>query len=298
MNNKKKENLNRIFSHNKALENIGYKISNNDCEGYIYCIENSFFEGYSQDIYKIGGTQNIEKMIKESNTYYLTETKIIKTVKVPKKSFFEYLIMLRLHKYRIKAQRNFYINKEEINKAFDELEFLITNKNLNDKEEFNKIQDYYLRFIKNFDNNKYCKIKLEINKTINNITDLCINKNKIYKNNLNIENAGYVYWLEQPYIKKYFNEKVQILIPSLSINNPWKKSKFLEDVEIIKVFKLNNFGMGKYMFYELTHINNITSHYYQISKDEIINIFNLINKYFNTYSDKIQLNFAFNKRVL
>jgi hypothetical protein len=46
------------------------------------------------------------------------------------------------------------------------------------------------------------------------------------------------------------------------------------------------------------NLNNIKGCYYQIDKEQIIKIFNLIEKYFKTYSDKFQLNFAFGKRTL
>jgi hypothetical protein len=284
--------LNRIIAHNKALEQIPFIFSKSDSEGFIYCIENKLFDGYSQPIYKIGGTINIENMLKDHDVNYFENTLLIRNIKVPKKSFFEYMMILRLHNFRISPNRNFFINLKEINKAFDEMEKLINKKNLDD------IHNYYLSFMHNFDSKNYCNVKLEINKIANYLPEILLSKKKSQKINLDIEKSGYIYWIEHPYIKDFFNNKIQILIPSLSEEVPWIRSNFLEDIKIIKIFKIEHFGLGKYMFFELSYLSNIKGFYYQISKEEITKILNLIDKYFKTYPDKFQLNFAFGKRVL
>lgn len=284
--------INRIMKHNKAIEEIPFIINQKDVEGYLYCFENKLFEGYSEPIYKISSTVNIEKMLYDNDVNYFDNCLLILKIKVPRKLFYEYMMILRLNKYRIKPNRNFYINLKEITKAFNEMELLIKTKN----EEYN--HNYYLKFMDDFDSKKYCNIKLEINKIADYLPEIKLSKKKSMKINLNSDNSGYIYWIEHPYIKQYFNNKIQIIIPSLSEEVPWIKSCFLEDIKIIKVIKVEYFGIGKNMLYELAYLNNIKGCYYQIDKEQIIKIFNLIEKYFKTYSDKFQLNFAFGKRTL
>lgn len=286
------KDITRIMSHNKALEQIPFIINQKDVEGYLYCIENKIFEGYNQPIYKISSTVNIENMLDDHNVTYFEKCKLVKKIKVPRKLFYEYMIILKLHKYRVNSNRNFYINLDKINKAFDELDLLLKTK----FEE--EIHNYYLNYFSKFNPKTYCFSNLEITKMADYLPEIKLNKKKSMKINLNMETSGYIYWIEHPYIKRYFNNKIQIIIPSISEDVPWIKNNFLEDIKIIKVFKIEHFGIGKNMFHELTYLNNIKWCYYKISKEQVINFFDLIEKYFNTYPDKIQLNFAFGQRVL
>lgn len=288
---KKEKDIIRIIAHNKALELIPFIFNKKDTDGYIYCIENKIFEGYSEKIYKISSTISIENMLKNHDVSYFSNSNLIRKIKVPKKTLYEYMIILRLHKYRIDPKRNFYINLKKINKVFDEMEQLLTKKTEDD------IHMFYLNYFSNFNPKTYCNIKLEIIKIADYLPEIKLNKKSLMKNNINIEKIGYIYWIEQPYIKRFFNNNIQIIIPSISEDVPWIKTNFIEDIKIIKVFKIEHFGIGKNMFYELTYLNNIKGCYYQISKDQINKIFNLIEKYFKTYPDIFQLNFAFGQRV-
>jgi hypothetical protein len=286
------KDISRIIKHNKALESIPFVINQKDVEGYLYCIENKLFDGYNQPIYKISSTVNIENMLDDHNTTYFEKCNLIKQVKVPRKLFYEFMIILRLHKYRVSPTKNFYINLKKINKAFDELDLLLKTKT---EEE---IHNFYLNYFNSFDPKTYCITNLEIAKVADYLPEIKLSKKKSMKINLNMETSGYIYWIEHPYIKRYFNNKIQIIIPSISEEVPWIKSNFLEDIKIIKVFKIQHFGIGKNMFYELAYLNNIKGCYYQISKEQIIKLFDLIEKYFNTYPDIFQLNFAFGQRAL
>jgi hypothetical protein len=71
------------------------------------------------------------------------------------------------------------------------------------------------------------------------------------------------------------------------------KTCFIENIHIIKTLKVEYISMAKHMLYNLTYLYNIKGFYYLISKEKIIQIFNLIEKYFTTFPDKFQLNFAF-----
>ena len=289
---KTEKDVSRIVAHNKALETIPFIINHTDVEGYIYCIENGLFEGYNQPIYKISSTVNTINMLEDHNTTYFNNTTLIRSIKVPRKLFYEYMMILRLHKYRIKSNKNFYVNFKKINKAFDEMEEMLKTK----KEE--EIHNFYLNYFNDFDHNNYCNIGLEITKIADYLPEIKLSKKKSMRINLNDDNSGYIYWVEHPYIKKHFNNRIQILIPSVSDEVPWIKSNFLEDIKIIKVFKIEYFGIGKNMLYELAYLNNIKGCYYQISKEQTVKILNLIEKYFNTYPDKFQLNFAFGQRLV
>jgi hypothetical protein len=289
---KTEKDVSRIILHNKALESIPFKINQKDVEGHLYCIENKLFDGYNQPIYKVSSTVNIENMLDDHNTTYFSKCNLIKQVKVPRKLFYEFMIILRLHKYRVSPTKNFYINLKKINKAFDELDLLLKTKT---EEE---IHNFYLNYFNSFDPKTYCITNLEIAKVADYLPEIKLSKKKSMKINLNMETSGYIYWIEHPYIKRYFNNKIQIIIPSISEEVPWIKSNFLEDIKIIKVFKIQHFGIGKNMFYELAYLNNIKGCYYQISKEQIIKLFDLIEKYFNTYPDIFQLNFAFGQRAL
>lgn len=288
---KKEADINRIVSHNKALDLIPFIINQNDIEGYIYCIENKIFEGYAQPVYKISSTVNVENMLKDHDTNYFENTILIRKIQVPRKLFYEYMIILRLHKYRISPNKSFYVNLKEINKAFDELEQLSNTKTQE------QIHIYYLKFMDNFNNKTYCSLNNEITKIADYIPEIKLSKKKSMKYNLNSDKSGYIYWIEHPYIKTYFNNKIQIIIPSVSDSVPWIKSSFIEDIKVIKVLKVKYLDTGKNILYELAYLYNIKTYYYSISKERIIEIFDLIEKYFTTYPDKFQLNFAFGQRI-
>ena len=224
----KEADINRIVSHNKALNLIPFIINQNDIEGYIYCIENKIFEGYEQPIYKISSTVNVENMLKDHDANYFENTLLIRKIQVPRKLFYEYMIILRLNKYRISPNKNFYVNFKEINKAFDELENLLNTKSQE------QIHTYYLKFMDNFNNKTYCSFNNEITKIADYIPEIKLSKKKSMKYNLNSDKSGYIYWIEHPYIKTHFNNKIQIIIPSVSDSVPWIKSSFIEDIKIIK----------------------------------------------------------------
>lgn len=286
------KDIDRMFLHNKVLEKIPFVISKQDIDGYIYCIENNLFNGYTDPIYKISSTININNMLNDHDFTYFNNTLLIRKIHVPRKLFYEYMIILRLHKYRISSNKNFYKNLKEINIAFDELETLLQN----NSKDF--LHDYYLNFMNKFDKNKYCSIPLQINKQSDSLPEIKLSKKKSMKINLNSDKCGYIYWIEHPYIKNYFNNKIQIIIPTVSNEVPWIKSNFIENIKIIKVLNVKYLDIAKNMLYELGYLYNIKTYYYVISKEAITEIFELIEKYFKTYIDKFQLNFAFGQRVL
>jgi hypothetical protein len=281
----------RIIAHNDALKNIPFIINRNDTEGYIYCIENRIFDGYNQPIYKISSTVNIENMLNDHNIAYFENCKLLKKIKVPRKLFYEYMMILKLHKYRIKPNKNFYINFQKINKAFDEMEELLQSK----PEE--EIHSFYLSYFSSFNSKMYCITNLEIPQIANYLPEIKFKK-KSMKINLNDDTIGYIYWIECPYIKQYFNNKIQIIIPSITEVVPWIKSNFLDDIKILKVLKIEYFGIGKNMLHELLYLNNIKGCYYALSNEQVVKSLDIIQKYYNTYSDKFSLNFAFGQRAL
>lgn len=292
INMKKKEvDIDRIVAHNRALELIPFTINQLDIEGYIYCVENKLFDGYSEPVYKISSTVNIENMLKDHDTSYFVNTLLIRKIQVPRKLFYEYMMVLRLHKYRINSNKNFYINLKKINKAFDELENLLKTQSQE------QIHIFYLKFMDNFNETTYCSKNIEIIKIADYIPEIKLSKKKSMKFNLNSDRSGYIYWIEHPYIKTYFNNAIQIIIPSVSDLVPWIKSSFIEDIKIIRVLKVKYLDIAKNMVYELAYLYNIKTFYYSISRERIIQIFQLIEKYFESYKDKFQLNFAFGQRV-
>ena len=285
------KNIDFIFRHNKAMDLIPFVINKNDIEGYVYCIENKLFNGYSEPIYKISSTVNIENMLESHNATYFENTELLKKIKVPRKLFYEYMLILKLHKYRICPNKNFYVNLNEINKAFDELEKLLKN----------KTQDYihvhYLKYMDNFDINSYCSKPLKIINKSTNLPEIKLFKKKNLKINMNSNNSGFIYFIEHPYIKNYYDDKIQILIPTKENKVPWINSNFIEDIKILRVLNVEYLDVAKNMIYELTYFYNIKTYYYATQQKNIFDLLDLIEKYFTTYSDKLQLNFAFGQRV-
>jgi hypothetical protein len=285
------KNIDFIFRHNKAMDLIPFVINKNDIEGYVYCIENKLFNGYSEPIYKISSTVNIENMLESHNATYFENTELLKKIKVPRKLFYEYMLILKLHKYRICPNKNFYVNLNEINKAFDELEKLLKN----------KTQDYihvhYLKYMDNFDINSYCSKPLKIINKSTNLPEIKLFKKKNLKINMNSNNSGFIYFIEHPYIKNYYNDKIQILIPTKENKVPWINSNFIEDIKILRVLNVEYLDVAKNMIYELTYFYNIKTYYYATQQKNIFDLLDLIEKYFTTYSDKLQLNFAFGQRI-
>ena len=287
----KEKDINRMFLHNNVLERIPFIINHKDVDGYIYCIENNLFKGYSEPIYKISSTVNIDNMLNDHDSTYFENTLLIRKIHVPRKLFYEYMIILRLHKYRVSSNKNFYINLKEINIAFDELENLLGNKSQD------YIHDYYLKFMDSFNEKIYCSIILKLTKKPDYLPEIKLTKKKSMKINLNSDRSGYIYWIEHPYIKDYFNNKIQIIIPTVSEDIPWIKSNFIEDIKIIKILEVKYLDIAKNMLYELGYLYNIKTYYYIISKELVSEIFELIDKYFKTYTDKFQLNFSFGQRI-
>jgi len=291
MNKNKINDIERIVAHNKAQDLIKFNINNKDTEGYIYCIQNNLFDGYNKKVYKISSTINIEQMLLDHNISYFQNTNLIRKIHVQKKLFYEYMIILRLHKQRIKTNKNFYINLKEINLAFDEMEKLLAEKSVE------YIHNYYLKFMDNFNKEKYCSINLKIIKKADVLPENKLFKNKQMKINLNSDKSGYIYWIMHPYINDYFGGQIQIIIPTICDEVSWIKSNFIEDIKIIKVLNVKYLDIAKNIIYELTYLSNIKSYYYIMSKQRIEELFQVIEKYFTTYTDKFQLNFAFGKRV-
>jgi hypothetical protein len=287
---KNEKDIERIFLHNKALEQIPFSLGKADVEGWVYCLSNDIFNGYLNRIYKIGSTVNIENMLKETNLSYFESCTIIRQIYVPRKIFYEYMLVLRLNKYRVNSKKSFYYDIDEINKAFDELEFLLENKTQD------YIHDYYLNFMNNFSIDNYCRKLNPVVKICTKNPEIKLTKKKQMKIDLNSDKSGFIYWVEHPYIKDYFNNKIQIIIPSPSEEIPWSKNNFVEDIKIIRVLQVKYLNLAKNMLFELGYRYNIKSFYYLITKETIIKIFDLIDKYFKNYPDKFQLNFAFGQR--
>ena len=170
----KEKDLNRIDKHNKALEKIPFIMNSaKDITGYLYCIENKLFDGYSESIYKVSSTVNIVNMLKEHDVNYFVDSVLIRKLLVPKKLFYEYMMILRLNKYRINPNKNFYVNLKEINKAFDEMEKIL-NSNVSQE----KIHSYHLTFMNDFKSENYCNLKLDINKIANYLPEIKLAKKK------------------------------------------------------------------------------------------------------------------------
>lgn len=287
----KKKDIERMFVHNNCLKLIPFSINQNDSEGYIYCMETNFFSGYSQPIYKISSSVNMTRTIKEHETYYLSKVKIIRKIKVQSKLFYEYMLMLRLHKLRIKSTKSFYLNIEKITKYFDELEQLIETKT---REE---IHDYYLQFMNNFDSSTYCKYTLSINRA-KELPMIEMNNKSSVKLNLNSDDSGFIYVLDNQYLNQYYNNKIKIIICSKTPEIPLGKNFFIEDINIKKKIEVKYINIAKNMLKQLANNLNIKSFYYIINDQKLEEILNIIQKYFSTYSDKFQINFAFEQRAL
>jgi hypothetical protein len=286
-----KKDIDRMIQHNNALKQIPF-IMKKDGEGFLYCIENSFYNGYNKKIYKISSTINMENMINDNNKLYFENCRLLRKLKVPKKLFYEFLMMLRLYKIRIKPNKNFYIDFKKINNAFDEMEELLKTKT---EEEIHII---YLNYFKHFEAEKYCNVNLKISNICNSIPIASIYKKNSLRINFDIEDEGYIYWIEQPYLTEYFKNNIHIIIPSLSQEAPLNKSIFLEEINIQRVLKLKYFGIGKNMFNELIYMYNVKGFFYNLSIEKLSEIFDLIQKYFDTYETSLEVNFAFGNRVL
>jgi hypothetical protein len=285
------KSIERIFLHNKCMDQIPFNINNNDTEGFIYCMETKFFSGYSQPIYKISSCVDIKKTIKEHESNYLLPVQILKKIKVKQKQFYEYMLILRLRKLRITPFKSFYVNIKKIIKYFEELEQLIETKT---KEE---IHDYYLKFMEDFDEKTYGKISLSI-KRANELPMIDLNNKTQIKINLNSDDPGFIYICEHKYINEYYNKKIKIIICSKNEEIPWVKNMFIEDIVIKKQIKVKYINIAKNMIKQLGYNYNVKNFYYIISNEKLDEIIKIIQKYFDSYSGKFELNFAFEQRAL
>jgi len=79
----------------------------NDKEGYLYCIKNSIYNVYDNEIFKLGNSQDPKNRYNDYNNIYIDNIEIIKELYVPFKYTFEYLLFISLKDNRIRQNREF-----------------------------------------------------------------------------------------------------------------------------------------------------------------------------------------------
>lgn len=278
-------------------------------EGYVYCIYNDLYNLYEEPIYKIGNAKNVNRRLQEYNNIYLDKCNLKHKVKVPHKMLFEFFIMCNLCKYRLVFEREFFTNYNEIEKEFIYLENILKNnllenvidiyidKILNNPtlklifnkikiESNNKIDDYIQKelLMCNKYNNEIIKNKI-INK------DIIKDKNKILIND-KIEN-GYIIHLEILQIKKYYDDKISILISKTSDSVKDINTYFIGNIKILNKIKVKYLNLAKYIINDLIGNKCINKLFYNCKNEIIEKVIDVLKYYFNKYKNKKDIYYAY-----
>jgi len=103
-------------------------------QGYIYCLDNECYKYISENMYKIGQTQNIKERLRSYNSIFIDKCENKYTIEVNDKELGEKIIFIKLEKYRIIETRELFIcDIEIIKKAFDKTKVLLENEENNDE---------------------------------------------------------------------------------------------------------------------------------------------------------------------
>jgi len=103
-------------------------------QGYIYCLYNICYSYISENMYKIGQTQNIKERLGSYNSIFIDKCENKYIIEVNDKELGEKIIFIKLEKYRIMETRELFIcDIEIIKKAFDKTKLLLENEGNNEE---------------------------------------------------------------------------------------------------------------------------------------------------------------------
>lgn len=266
-----------------------YKENSNE-KGYIFIITNSIYSVYNEKIIILDYGKNKKSIEEKYKNKYIEKIEIKKRVK--SNELLYKLLLIIFNEYRIIWNKNFFINKSEI-----ESELKIIELNMKKKDGIELYINHTINLIiKKYGNIQNLKNKLKIKsiipiKCINSIEDINIIKIKKIKGTLElvenysspIRKYGFVVLIESNQIEKYYGEKISYLLVS---------KEYKELVETIYIYKPNIISLRvyDYEFCELMVKDklkevNILNGYYMCEKEKIKIIYEKIKYYFENYSE-------------
>ena len=175
-----KSKIKNLLNNKNYLTRHGIE---NDSDGYIYCITNSIINIYNEKIYKLGNTLDLGGRLNKYNQLYFEPIITKNIIRVPYKYMFECLLFIKLDKYRIRKNKEFFMNYIKIRKELKKIEELVKK-----NDDIECVEKYY-EYIKEENN-----ITEELIKNIN------LSKKKKY----NIEPINYGETIKNN-IKNYFD---------------------------------------------------------------------------------------------
>ena len=250
----------------------------NDGEGCLYCISSSIYKIYSIEIYKLGNAEVMENREYDYNRIYFDKITIHLQIKVPYKYMFETLLFVKLSKYRIVYNREFFTNYELIKKEFDKIKEIINN-----NEPLEAINKYY----DCVSNITQCKFNGTLKFTNKQQQELIPKKHSdSYKNKIRnyiSDNAkkGFLMHLDIPEITYNYDSKVQVFTVLSKCKTQY--TEFLCNIETIKCGEITNMKFAKLLLFDMLNGTHIKNNFFLCSKERATEVFKKIMYYYNNY---------------
>jgi len=275
------------LTYNEKKNNLMEHYLINDKEGYLYCIKNSIYNVYDNEIFKLGNSQDPKNRYNDYNNIYIDNIEIIKELYVPFKYTFEYLLFISLKDNRIRQNREFFSNYKIIDEEFKIIENIIKNEKLNNTE---KLKIYLLHILNKFSIKDVMEIEYNYEIPIKIINKKEINytiipkKEKInatYKK----EKSGFIHLLKVEEIEHNFNNNIQYIYVS-------EKKKIKSMTEFIfpiitkKKISIQNIYVAKILLKDMMANKLIKNNYYECDEIFGINIISKIKEYFDNYKEE------------
>ncbi len=192
-------------------------------QGYIYCLYNECYSYISENMYKIGMTEDCKNRLSVYNIHFIEKGTFIYTTFIEDMYLAELIIFIKLREYRLYDDKEIFIcHKDIIKKTFDEI-----GKLFEDTITFDKILNYLglLEYNENLSRNIYDKVNKIYKKNIR----------KILNNKINsiIENKGNKSY-EESMLSYYKAKKISKNL------DKYKNFEYNNDIFMKKLSKINN----------------------------------------------------------
>ena len=273
-----KSKIKNLLNNKNYLTRHGIE---NDSDGYIYCITNSIINIYNEKIYKLGNTLDIGGRLNKYNQLYFEPIITKNIIRVPYKYMFECLLFIKLDKYRIRKNKEFFMNYIKIRKELKKIEELVKK-----NDDIECVEKYY-EYIKEENN-----ITEELIKNINlskkkkyNIEP--INYGETIKNNIknyipNNERDGLILKIEIPEIEYNFEGNVQVI--TVRENLDFSFTEFVGKGTIIDSIRVNDKKFTKLLIHDMLNNCHIKNKYFLCSSERVDDVLKKIKNYNESYS--------------
>lgn len=268
--------------------------------GYIFIIRNSIYSVYNEKILILDYGKNRKSIEEKYKKKYIFQIEIIKSIKSENIGIIYNMLLIILNEYRIKWDKNFFVNEIELIKELEMVKIYLKKKDGLESYINNiitRVNNFY-GSIQNLKNQLNKKEIIPI-KCVNPIENLNMIKIKKIKGTIelikdyssSIRKYGFIVFVESELIEKYYKGKISYLI----VSNEYKE--LIESI-FISEQKINSFRVYDYELCELMVKDklgdvNISNGYYMCGKEKIIEVYVKIKGYFENYSELEKLKKAY-----